>query len=223
MLCCCMILAGVSYAQESSSKDFKVKGKQSYESREATPEPDFFVTGTTARSQGFYFGVGFRRVRLTVADDVLILNSDGTANGVGFNLTYLWEEQMVEFERQVTIVEHSKSLTHQGKTGQRLEVVQNNLWYSLSPKINRDFYLHYGGGVQFSKIRFAATGNDETFVDETALALEAGASYFLTSNFLLFYRFSAGQQVPFLSASGSNGFLKQSQLHTIYLSYFFPL
>jgi len=83
--------------------------------------------------------------------------------------------------------------------------------------------LHYGAGVQFTKTRFAATGSDKSFVDEIALGVETGASYFVTYNFLLYYRFSVGQQIPFLSATDSSPFLKQSQLHTFYLNYYFPL
>ena len=83
--------------------------------------------------------------------------------------------------------------------------------------------MHYGTGVQFTKTRFAAIGSNKSFVDEIALGVETGASYFVTSNFLLYYRFSVGQQIPFLSATNSSPFLKQSQLHTFYLNYYFPL
>ncbi|MED5435502.1 MAG: hypothetical protein VX545_05970, partial [SAR324 cluster bacterium] len=152
-----------------------------------------------------------------------ISDSDGTANGIGFNLGYFWDEQVVEYERQVSIVEHSESFTYLEESGEKLEVIQNNLWYVQYPKIRRDLYLHYGTGLQFTKIRFAGTANNHSYEDEIALGIEAGVSYFVTSNLLIYYRFSLGQQLAYLSASASNPFLKQSQLHTIYLNYFFPL
>ncbi len=154
---------------------------------------------------------------------MIISDSDGEANGIGINLGYFWDEKVIEYERQISIVEVSKTIFHDGKSGQRLEIIQNNFWYSQYPKISRDFYLHYGAGVQFTKTRFAAIGSNKSFEDEIALGVETGASYFVTSNFLLYYRNSFGQQIPFLSATNSSPFLKQSQLNTFYLNYFFPL
>jgi len=153
MLSYCIIFTGGSYAQETDSSEFSEMDKRSLESRIATPEPEFFISGTSSRWKGFYFGVGFRKVGLKVADDVIISDSDGEANGIGVNLGYFWDEQVVEYERQISIVEHSESFTFQGESGKKLEVIQNNLWYSQYPKINRYFYLHYGGGLQFTKIR----------------------------------------------------------------------
>ena len=223
MLSFCIFFAAGSYAQENDSPVPSEMDKRILESRIAAPEPEFFVSGTSSRWQGFYFGVGFRKVRLKVADDVIISDSDGEANGIGVNLGYFWDEQVIEYERQISIVEVSKTIFHDGKSGQRLEIIQNNFWYSLYPNISRDFYLHYGAGVQFTKTRFAAIGSNKSFEDEIALGVETGASYFVTSNFLLYYRFSVGQQIPFLSATNSSPFLKQSQLHTFYLNYYFPL
>ncbi len=218
-----IVFVGESYGQEAVSSEFSEMNEHGLESRTATREPDFFVSGTPFQWTGFYFGVGFRKVGLKVANDVIISDSDGEANGIGVNLGYFWEEQVVEFERQNSIIEHTNSLNYEGKSGQRLEVIQNNFWYSQYPKISRNFYLHYGIGVQFTKTRFAATGSDESYVNEIALGVETGASYFVSSNLLLYYRFSLGQHVPFLTTSGSSPFLKQSQLHTIYLNSYFPL
>ena len=223
MLSFCIFFAAGSYAQENDSPEPSEMDKRSLESRIAAPEPEFFVSGTSSRWKGFYFGVGFRKVGLKVADDVIISDSDGEANGIGVNLGYFWDEQVVEYERQISIVEHSESFTFQGESGKKLEVIQNNLWYSQYPKINRYFYLHYGGGLQFTKIRFAGTDSNDSFEDEIALGIESGASYFVTPNLLIYYRFSLGQQVPFLKSSTTSHFLKQSQLHTIYLNYYFPL
>ncbi|MFL2744504.1 MAG: hypothetical protein ACJ0BM_06635 [bacterium] len=222
-LCCFVFFSGEIQAQEQLPLEQSDMEVRSLEERTATQEPDFFVSGTSAQWIGFYFGVGFRRVKLQVADTVSISDSDGTANGIGFNLGYFWDEQVVEYERQVSIVEHSESFTYLEESGEKLEVIQNNLWYVQYPKIRRDLYLHYGTGLQFTKIRFAGTANNDSYEDEIALGIETGVSYFVTSNLLIYYRFSLGQQLAYLSDSASNPFLKQSQLHTIYLNYFFPL
>jgi len=223
ILCCLIFFAVEIHAQEQLPLEQSEMEERSLEARTATQEPDFFVSGTSAQGIGFYFGVGFRRVKLQVADTVSISDSDGTANGIGFNLGYFWDEQVVEYERQISIVEHSESFSYQAESGEKLEVIQNNFWYIQYPKINRDLYLHYGTGLQFTKTRFAGTDSNDAYEDEIALAIETGVSYFVTSNLLIYYRFSLGQQLPFLSDSASNPFLKQSQLHTIYLNYFFPL
>ena len=222
-LCFFVFFAGGIQAQEQLPLEQSDMEVRSLEERTATQEPDFFVSGTSAQWIGFYFGVGFRRVKLQVADTVSISDSDGTANGIGFNLGYFWDEQVVEYERQVSIVEHSESFTYLEESGEKLEVIQNNLWYVQYPKIRRDLYLHYGTGLQFTKIRFAGTANNDSYEDEIALGIETGVSYFVTSNLLIYYRFSLGQQLAYLSDSASNPFLKQSQLHTIYLNYFFTL
>ena len=222
-LCCFVFFAGEIQAQEQLPLEQSDMEVRSLEERTATQEPDFFVSGTSAQWIGFYFGVGFRRVKLQVADTVSISDSDGTANGIGFNLGYFWDEQVVEYERQVSIVEHSESFTYLEESGEKLEVIQNNLWYVQYPKIRRDLYLHYGTGLQFTKIRFAGTANNDSYEDEIALGIETGVSYFVTSNLLIYYRFSLGQQLAYLSDSASNPFSRQSQLHTIYLNYFFTL
>jgi hypothetical protein len=223
ILCSLIIFAGDLNAQKFLSLEKSKMEERSLEERTATKEPKFFDSRTSAQWIGFYFGVGFRKVKLQVADTVIISDSDGTANGIGFNLGYIWNEQVLEYERQVSIVEHSGSFIYQDNSGQKLEVIQNNFWYIQYPKINHDFYLHYGAGLQFTKTRFAGTDSNDAYEDEIALGIETGASYFVSSNLLIYYRFSIGQHLPFLTASSSNPFLKQSQLHTIYLNYFSPL
>ena len=223
ILSCLIFFAVEIHAQEQLPLEQSEMEERSLEARTATQEPDFFISGTSAQWIGFYFGVGFRRVKLQVADTVSISDSDGTSNGIGFNLGYFWDEQVVEYERQISIVEHSESFTYLTESGEKLEVIQNNFWYIQYPKISRDLYLHYGTGLQFTKTRFAGTDSNDAYEDEIALAIETGVSYFVTSNLLIYYRFSLGQQLAFLSDSASNPFLKQSQLHTIYLNYFFPL
>ena len=209
---------------EESSANAKGKLEQdNFESRVAKPEPDFFSSGSSYELKGFYFGVGFRSVSLLVTDDVTISDTDGTANGIGTNLGYFWEEQALEYERQNSIIDHKESLSYETQTGQKLEVIQNNFWYIIYPKISIKFYLHYGVGIQFTRTRFAATDIIKSYEDEIAMGAETGLSYFLMSNLKLSYRFSVGRQIPFLKTSGSSTFLKQSLLHTIFLNYYIPL
>ena len=211
------------YAEESLSAETGKFDQRDFEPRIAKPEPDFFFSGSSSELKGFYFGVGFRNVSLQVANDVNVSDSDGTANGIGTNLGYFWEEQALEYERQISIIDHTDSLSYETQTGQKLEVIQNNFWYILYPKISMKFYLNYGAGIQFTKTRIAATGSNTSYEDEIAIGAEIGVTYFVLSNLKLFYRFSVGRQIPFLKTSDSSAFLKQSQLHTIFLNYYIPL
>ena len=210
-------------AEETSSAEIGKSGPVRFESRVAQTEPDFFFSGSSYELKGFYFGVGFRSVSLLVTDDVTTSDSDGTANGIGTNLGYFWEEQALEYERQISIIDLKEPLSYETQTGQKLEVIQNNFWYIIYPKISIKFYLHYGVGIQFTRTRFAATDIIKSYEDEIAMGAETGLSYFLMSNLKLSYRFSVGRQIPFLKTSGSSTFLKQSLLHTIFLNYYIPL
>ena len=211
------------YAEEPLSAETSKSDQRGFESRVSKSEPEFFFSGSSSELKGFYFGVGFRNVSLQVANDVNVSDSDGTANGIGTNLGYFWEEQALEYERQISIIDHTDSLSYETQTGQKLEVIQNNFWYILYPKLSMKFYLHYGAGIQFTKTRFAATGSSTSYEDEIAMGAETGVSYFVMSNLKLFYRFSVGRQIPFLKTSDSSAFLNQSQLHTIFLNYYIPL
>ena len=211
------------YAEEFLSTEIGKSDQLGFESRIAKPEPDFFFSGSSSELKGFYFGVGFRNVSLQVANDVNVSDSDGTANGIGTNLGYFWEEQALEYERQISIIDHTDSLSYETQTGQKLEVIQNNFWYILYPKLSMKFYLHYGAGIQFTKTRFAETGSNTSYEDEIAIGAETGVTYFVISNLKLFYRFTVGRQIPFLKNSDSSAFLKQSRLHTFFLNYYIPL
>ena len=129
----------------------------------------------------------------------------------------------MEYEGQISIIEHSNSLSYGTQSGQTLEVIQNNFWYLLYPNVSMNIFLHYGAGIQFTKTRFAATGSSTSYEDEIAVGAETGLSYFFMSNLKLLYRFSVGRQIPFLKTSDSSTFLKHSQLHTIFLNYYIPL
>ena len=99
------------YAEESLSAEAGKSDQRGFESRIAKPEPDFFFSGSSSELKGFYFGVGFRNVSLQVANDMTVSNSDGTANGIGTNLGYFWEEQALEYERQISIINHTDLLS----------------------------------------------------------------------------------------------------------------
>ncbi len=163
-----------------------------FESRNATREPDFFISGESTQLLGFYFGVGFRRVKLILLDELTITDSDGTANGIAVNLGYFWNEQVIEYERQVSIMKHTKTFSYQGDEGDKIELIQNNFWYMKYPKIKRDLYFHYGTGLQFNKMRFTGIENRDSYEDEISLGIEAGFSYFVTPKYLfpLFILFS---------------------------------
>ena len=195
----------------------------SIKSRYSVKEPDFFVSGTSSQWVGLYFGVGFRKIRLNVLDEIIVNDSDGEANGIGVNLGYIWEEQGLEFERQTTIIKHTEPFVYETQKGKVLELIQNNFWYIRYPKINRFLYLQYGSGIQFTKIRLAGSQSKKSYKDEIAIGLETGVSYYITSNMLLLYRFSLGQKIPFMSDPSEKKFLNQSQIHTIYLNYYFTL
>ena len=102
--------------------------ERSLKSRFSDQEPDFFVSSTSSQWIGLYFGVGFRKIRLNVLDNIIIHDSDGEANGIAFNLGYFWEDQGLEFERQTTIIRHTDPLIYEHQTGKLLEVIQNNFW-----------------------------------------------------------------------------------------------
>ena len=210
--------AEVIFFDESEKSD-----QRGFDPRIVKPDPDFFSSGTSSESIRFYFGVGFRNVKLQFANDVIISDSDGEANGIGANLGFFWEEQAVEYERQISIIEHSNSLSYETQSGQTLEVIQNNFWYLLYPNISMNIYLHYGVGIQFTKTRFAETESSKSYENEIALGIETGLSYFFMSNLKLLYRFSVGRQIPFLKTSDSSTFLKQSMMHTIFLNYYIPI
>ncbi|GIT09537.1 MAG: hypothetical protein CM1200mP30_31670 [Pseudomonadota bacterium] len=66
-------------------------------------------------------------------------------------------------------------------------------------------------------------GNNTSYEDEIAIGAETGVTYFVLSNLKLSYRFSWENKSLFLRLQMPVFFLKQSQLHTIYLNYYIPL
>ncbi|GIT09539.1 MAG: hypothetical protein CM1200mP30_31690 [Pseudomonadota bacterium] len=76
------------HAEDNFSAETGKSDPPGFETRIATPEPDFFFSGSSSETKRFYFGVGFRNVKLQVANDVIISDSDGEANGIGNNLGF---------------------------------------------------------------------------------------------------------------------------------------
>ena len=206
----------------AESKDNLID-QQSFKSRLSLEEPDFSNSWSRSQSVGLYFGVGFRKVRLKILDEIIINDSDGEANGIGVNLGYFWDEQGLEFERQTSIINHKEKLIYDNEESSLLELIQNNFWYIRYKKINRFFYFQYGTGIQFTKIRLAGEESKKLHEDEVAIGFESGFSYYITTNMLLLYRFSLGQQIPFFSNNSKIQFLNQSQIHTLYVNYYFEL
>ena len=213
----------IIFSSESYSMEFSEMKERSLKSRYSVKEPDFFSSRISSDWVGLYFGVGFRKIRLNILDDIIVNDSDGEANGIGINLGYFSNEQGLEFERQTSIIKHKEPLIYDNQKGSLLEIIQNNFWYIRYPIINRFLNLQYGAGIQFTKIRLAGIQNKKSYTDEFAFSIQTGLSYYLTSNMLLLYRFALGQQIPFLSQKTEKKFLNQSQIHTIYLNYYFPL
>ena len=99
ILCSFIIFAGDLNAQKFLSLEQSEMEERSLEERTATKEPKFFDSRTSAQWNGLYFGVGFRKVKLQVADAVTISDSDGEANGLGLYLGYFLDEPVFEYER----------------------------------------------------------------------------------------------------------------------------
>lgn len=226
------------------------------------PDPKFIYDGNSTWKQGVYFGVGFRQVQLEVrsrkvinpgAEDEFLgkrgrrsfVDTDGTVNGIAFNLGYLSEVIGYEYDRNVTILDLRRTLEFQNKTRFNfLQVIQNNFWVLFPYRIARDFYFQAGLGVQSAEIQLiqkqntttsqtttsntstsTTTNNNQssTILREDFFLGSLGLSYFVTSNFLLQYRFSMANFSPILTGSGVDNFLRASQHNTIYFEYYFGL
>ncbi len=210
------------FAQETPSFVPGKIDREMLQIRKSVPEPDFLTSGSSVKWAGVYFGVGFRRVYLTLGNGISLTENDPAFNGVGFNLGLFWNEQTLEYERQVSIVDSQDKFSFKGDRGSRLEVIQNTLAYTLFPRVLKDLYLHYGAGLQATQTRFAATETGLSYIGESAVALLAGAVYFITPNLMLMYRHSRSANLA-LNRTGQTPFLKETRLHSLFLDYYFPL
>ena len=170
-----------------------------------------------------YFGVGLRHLSLTYPDGKIENNKDAEANGIAFNLGYFSSEYLLEYSRQTTIVNLETPQQFQEKTLNHIGLIQNNLWYFELWKLGTDFYLSYGGGLQFAQIRPKNKTTSFASVDENSIAGGVGASYFLIHNLMLMYRFTSGYYLSAMNEGRSEAILLRTQVHTFFLEYYFPL
>ncbi len=202
----------------------------------SSPDPKFITEGSSARTQGVYFGVGFRQVRLDFRNGKSRVNNDATTNGIAFNLGHFTESRILEYSRHVTILELRNSLEFENQPFNFAEIIQNNFWYFFSNRIVKDLYVHYGLGVQALEIRLILKANQEASAEgvseveasdklfrEDSLIAGIGTVYFITNNFLIQYRITQGQYSPLLTGHSINNVLHGSQFHTFFLQYYFSL
>ncbi len=247
-----LLASGVGFAQDSDLTEAGASQKSMQErSLEAQgviaiPDPKFITEGSSGRTQGVYFGVGFRQLRLDFRNGRSIANNDGTINGVAFNLGYFAENQIWEYSRHVTILDLSETLTFKERPFNFVEVIQNNLWYFRSIKVAKDFFLNYGLGAQSAEIRLifnvpenstpeSSTPKNPTedstpaLEDTTELRREdsllwgGGGAYFITPDFFIQYRFTQGNYSPLLTNHSVDNALHSTQIHTLFLQYYFSL
>ena len=199
------------------------------------PEPKFITEGTKVRSQGVYLGVGFQQVRLDFREGFSILNNDSVLNGIAVNLGYFTEKFKLEYTRHVIILDLEETLTQQDVSFNAVEGIQNNFWYFRVLRLNPDLYFNYGIGVQTAEVRlilkesFGSVDSTSNLPDSSVLHQEGslvfggGLSYFFTANFFIQYRFTYGSFSPLITGPTANNALQSTQIHTLFLQYYFSL
>ncbi len=199
----------------------------------ASPEPEFVIEGSSARVPGLYFGVGFRQVRLDLRGNRSFTHNDGTSNGVAFNLGYFQSDWAFEYSRHVSLIDLNEVLVFDGRLFNFVEVIQNNFWYFFSNRLAKDFYFHYGLGFQTTEIRLILEDEQVSEAQdlesrselrrEDSLIFGLGLTYFITHNFSLQYRSAQGNFSPLLTGSKVHNVMHSSQLHMLFLQYYFSL
>ena len=206
---------------EKSSTSLKTESSL-VETRRAYREPSFLKQGSGLRWQGIFFGVGFRHLRFTPGNGTEVASNQPDLNGIGFQIGLLQEELAYEYERQVSIIDSEKNLSFQNESGSRFESIQNTFSFSWYPRLMRDLHAHFGAGLQGSRTRFVGSGSSSGIHSETAIQLNLGGVYFATENLMLSLRISQSLHLP-LSRSESSPMLKNSQIRTLFLNYYYPL
>ena len=192
----------------------------SFESTPVLPEPDYLSGQRRWQDFGVYFGIGVRRLELSLKDNPRVTNDDLLGNGAAFNVG-LWDgDWSYEYIRDVDLVASDRTLTMGGKSSTRLAIERHAFWGNWLLRKQRGFYLHVGGGLQLAQIELGAT-SPKVFSD-TSLALGAGIAYFATPRFLLLFRTAASRNFDSL-AGGKGGHLRATFTHTLFLNYAFPL
>ena len=195
--------------------------ERSLESKVLTPEPGFLNKKTPSRWRGMYFGVGFRHVNMDVYD-LEILNTDAESNGVAYNLGILSQERAFEYSRHVSIIDGTGQ-TFGEDPFDRIEVIQNNFWFLLSPRLSRNAYLNYGFGIQFAQVRSMLIDGADTLEKESSIVAGLGGTYFLTNHLLFHYRYSHSINSNAILESNNKSVMPRTQLHTLFWEYYFPL
>ena len=206
---------------EKTSTSLKTESRL-VETRRAYREPSFLKQGSGLRWQGVFFGVGFRHLQFTLGNGTEVVSNQPDLNGIGFQIGLLQEELAYEYERQVSIIDTGKTLSFQNDSGTRLESIQNTLLFSWYPRFKRDLHGQLGVGLQSSRTGFVGSGSSSGVHSETAIQLNLGGVYFATKNLMLSLRISQSWHLP-LSRSESNPMLKNSQIQTLFLNYYYPL
>ena len=206
---------------EKSSTSLKTESSL-VETRRAYREPSFLKQGSGLRWQGVFFGVGFRHLRFTFGNGTEVVSNQPDLNGIGFQIGLLQEKLTYEYERQVSIIDTGKTLSFQNDSGTRLESIQNTLLFSWYPRLMRDLHGQLGVGLQSSRTGFVGSGSSSGVHSETAIQLNLGGVYFATRNLMLSLRISQSWHLP-LSRSENNPMLKNSQIQTLFLNYYYPL
>ncbi len=229
------LLPSQAWAEDETSKSMEERSLDAHGVM-SSPDPKFITEGSSARIQGVYFGVGFRQVRLNFRNNISFVSNDATTNGVAFNLGHFTESRVLEYSRHVSILELGRTLEFEDQLFNFVEVIQNNFWYFFANRIANNFYVHYGLGLQAVEVRIilkadedASTEDASELEDSSKLSREdsllagMGMAYFFTDNFFIQYRLAQGNYSPLLTGQKINNVLHGSQLHTLFLQYYFSL
>ena len=209
-------------AQTKNPKNASMSESSLLETRRAFSEPSFLKQGSGLRWQGIYFGVGFRHLRLTLGNGTKLISHQANQNGIGFQIGLLQEEFAYEYERQISIIDSVQLLTFENESGSRLESIQNTFSFSWYPRLVKDLYGQLGMGLQGNRSSFVGEESSSKIHSETAIQFNLGGTYFATKNLMLTLRISQSWHLP-LSRSESSPMLKNSQIRTLFLNYYYPL
>ncbi len=216
-----LLAAGSAGAQEpdQAPADEPTMAERSLEFRKPTKPPSFLNEGRPVPWIGIYFGVGLRDVGFTLEGQPEVRSREGLSNGAGFDLGFFWDRQSIEYTRHLSFVELQAPTELQDSTGSQLEVEQHTIWWSAFPLRWKDWHFMGSAGPQFSRVRLADTA--QGYLNEASLAVGAGVAYFPSRSLMLMYRASYAQRL--LGMSDSRPALARSQLHALFINYYFSL
>ncbi len=187
--------------------------------RKPTEPPSFLNEGRPVPWVGIYFGVGLRDVGLTLNGQPEVRSREGLSNGAGFDLGFFWDRQSLEYTRHLSFITLDAPVVLEGNTGVEVEVEQHTIWWNVFPLRWKDWHLMGGAGPQFSRVRLSDTS--QGYLNEASLAVGAGVAYFPSRSLMLMYRASYAQRL--LGMSNNQSALERSQLHALFINYYFSL